>query len=66
MVKGKDINPSNVRSRIRGSGRVEENMITKLKDAIRRSRESMPKESLSAGGIRKEYISQCNDMLGCL
>ena len=38
-----------------GSGRVEEETITEINDAIRRSRESMPKESPLAGGIRKGY-----------
>ena len=35
VEKGKNISPSNVRSRIRGSGRVEENMITEFNDAVR-------------------------------
>ena len=56
VEKGKNISPSNVRSRIRGSGKVEENMITELNVAIRQSRESMPKEPPSAGGIKKGYI----------
>ena len=56
MVKGKDINPSNVRSRIRGSGGVEKDTITQINDAIRRSRELIPKEPPSASGIRKGDI----------
>ena len=49
--------PSNVRSRIRGSGGVEEDTtIDEINDAIRRGRESMPKEPPSAGEIRKGDI----------
>ena len=35
VEKGKNISPSNVRSRIRGSDRVKENTMTELNDAVR-------------------------------
>jgi hypothetical protein len=35
VEKEKNFSPGNVRSRIRGSGRVKENMMTELNDAVR-------------------------------
>jgi hypothetical protein len=56
IKKGKAISPSNVRSRVRGSSRVEKDTITEINDAVRRSREAMPKEPPSTSWIRKGGI----------
>ena len=53
IKKGKDISPSDVRSRVRGSSRVEKDTITEINDAIGRGREVMPKEPPSTGWVRK-------------
>jgi hypothetical protein len=44
---------SDVRSRVRGSSRVEKDTITKINDAVGRGREAMPKEPPLTGWIRK-------------
>ena len=56
IKKGKDISPSDVRSRVRGSSRVEKDTIIEINDAIGRGREAMPKESPSTGWVRKGDI----------
>ena len=53
IKKRKDISPSDVRSRVRGSSRVEKDTIAEINDTIGRSREAMPKEPPSTGWIRK-------------
>jgi hypothetical protein len=53
IKNGKDISPSDVRSRVRGSSRVEKDTITEINDAIGRGREAMPKEPPSTGWVKK-------------
>jgi hypothetical protein len=53
IKKGKHISPSDVRSRVRGSSRVEMDTIAEINDTIGRGREAMPKEPPSTGWIRK-------------
>jgi hypothetical protein len=59
IKKGKDISPSDVRSRVRGSSRVEKDTIAVINDAIGRGREAMPKEPPSTGWIRKGGVIGC-------
>ena len=53
IKKGKDISPSDVRSRVRGSSRVEKNTIAEINDAVGRGRKAIPKEPPSTSWIRK-------------
>jgi hypothetical protein len=60
IKKGKDISPSDVRSRVRGtSSRVEKDTIAEINNAVGRGREAMPKEPPSTGWIRKGGIIGC-------